>query len=370
MEQRVLVVSHSASARDSVLWRYSLEHDERFDLVIPELGPSDESAWADQWIGRGRVIPLRAIRIIKTGQTSLLYRGLSSLISRGEYAFVHVVAEPWSLIAQMALRRLPVAVHGAETIMVEAPLRYRIRRLGGRRVLRESVGVAAWGSESLREFVCSGVSPSTPRAVIPMAIPDPGIFQLAMLRQREWDRTLRLLFVGRLVPEKGLDDLIEAIVSDPTLRVRLRIVGSGQLREKVLAAARADGRLELLDSMGALDIHRQLAWCDMSVVPSRVTNQWTEQWGRVVAEALYAGRPVITSDSGELPRLNPSPDLVYEAGDVAGLHRIISRMAESGDDTFVDLSRKAINRSEELKPPFVYSQLSRFWDEIFDNLRV
>jgi glycosyltransferase involved in cell wall biosynthesis len=40
---------------------------------------------------------------------------------------------------------------------------------------------------------------------------------------------------------------------------------------------------------------------DVLVLPSRTTPRWTEQFGRVLVEALGCGVPVVGADSGEIP---------------------------------------------------------------------
>ena len=363
---RALVIAHSARARDSALWRFALANDDRFDLVVPATEPSDETAWIAPWLATGRVIPLEERRISTTSQTSLLFRGLSSLTSSEHYVFAHIATEPWSLLALTTRRRLPIVIHGAETVMVDAPLRYRLRRVGARRVLRTAAGVAAWGHESLQEFKRSGVPTSTPKAVIPMGIPDATNFRPAPVAAPA-DR-MRLLYVGRLVPEKGITDLLDAIIGDPKLPISLRIAGSGPHERQVIDAARTDDRVEYLGNIAGSEVYEQLTWCDASVVPSRITGQWTEQWGRSAVESLFVGRPIITSDSGELPWINPSPELVFAAADVPGIRGVLQRMASLGSIERARLAETALAHSAHFAAAHVYANLRRFWDEIFVRL--
>ncbi len=56
-------------------------------------------------------------------------------------------------------------------------------------------------------------------------------------------------------------------------------------------------------------------------LPSRTTPTWTEQFGRVVVEALWCGVPVVGSDSGEIPWLirTTGGGTVYPEGNVGEL---------------------------------------------------
>jgi L-malate glycosyltransferase len=113
-------------------------------------------------------------------------------------------------------------------------------------------------------------------------------------------------FVGRIAPGKGVETLLRALSLVPADRLRAVIVGDGP----------ATGALKLRASRMGLD--RMLTWLgyvaheqmprvyrtmDVLAVPSRSLPGWREQFGRVVVEALACGVPVVTSDSGELPRL-------------------------------------------------------------------
>lgn len=364
--KRLLVVTHSSRDRDSVLWQEVLSRDPRFDLVMPEPASLSQAEWSRPWIQENRVLPLKTVRISKSSQTSFVYPGLKKLIAQRQYRFAHVATEPWNAISQTLISHTPVVVHGAETIIREAPIPYRIRRLGTRRVLRSAVGVAAWGKESLHEFIRCGVPPQTPTAVIPMGIPNPQTFSFSPLR--EPDGPTRILFVGRLVEEKGVQDLVAALRLGPDLPVELRIGGVGPLQQRVEASLQNDRRIQLLGDLHESQVVDQLRWCDVCVVPSRVTRTWTEQWGRVGAESLFAGRPIISSDSGELRHLNPNPDLTYPAGDPSALGEVLRVFTSVGKDQRLLWGERARTHSLLYAPRRTGLALMRFWDNVFSQL--
>lgn len=103
----------------------------------------------------------------------------------------------------------------------------------------------------------------------------------------------RAIFIGRLVPYKGLDLLLRALERVPELR--LDIVGSGpegpRLRTLAQALAVHD-RVRWYGEYPDDDLPRRMADADFLVLPS-VTVQ--EMFGLVVLEAMAAGRPVITT---------------------------------------------------------------------------
>jgi rhamnosyl/mannosyltransferase len=103
----------------------------------------------------------------------------------------------------------------------------------------------------------------------------------------------RALFIGRLLPYKGLDFLLRAMELAPELR--LDIVGDGPERNrlKTLAVALAvSDRVKFWGEYPDEDLTRRMADADFLVLPSVSTE---EMFGLVLLEAMAAGRPVITT---------------------------------------------------------------------------
>ena len=110
----------------------------------------------------------------------------------------------------------------------------------------------------------------------------------------------RVGFIGRLDPGKGLEALIGAAheVEATFVVAGERHTGPAEYEEKIrrLAAAVPDGRVRLIGRVP--DAGVVLGEVDVLVVPSEM-----EPWGRVAAEALLAGVPVIAASSGGLPEI-------------------------------------------------------------------
>jgi glycosyltransferase involved in cell wall biosynthesis len=119
-------------------------------------------------------------------------------------------------------------------------------------------------------------------------------------------RSLTVGFVGRLVPEKGVDDLLCALAALGTDGTRALIVGGGPAESRLHQQAEELGLAGRVEWTGFVPAHQTAALyrrMDLIVVPSKRASTWTEQFGRVVIEALASGVPVLASDSGELPEL-------------------------------------------------------------------
>jgi phosphatidylinositol alpha-1,6-mannosyltransferase len=114
--------------------------------------------------------------------------------------------------------------------------------------------------------------------------------------------------VGRLVPRKGQDMLIEALkdLDGDFADVRLALVGGGrladELRKQAAAAGLAD-RVCLPGEVSANELHLWLQAADIFAGPSRTRFRGleVEGFGIVFAEAALTGLPVIAGRSGGAP---------------------------------------------------------------------
>ena len=101
---------------------------------------------------------------------------------------------------------------------------------------------------------------------------------------------LRLLFVGRLEHQKGLDVLLDALafVREPA-RFCLRVIGDGPESAALRRRARAAGLESVVEFYGSQqDVVAHYAWSEIVVHPSRF-----EGMPNVVLEAMACARPVL-----------------------------------------------------------------------------
>jgi glycosyltransferase involved in cell wall biosynthesis len=129
--------------------------------------------------------------------------------------------------------------------------------------------------------------------------------RIALPAQFTRERPLRLIYLGRLDPPKGLHVLIEALRLDKSLPVRIEIYGSAQgeggaaYADRLQKLAMGDGRVEFKASVPSEEVISTMRRYDAVVVPS----QWLETGPLVVLEAFAAGVPVIASDLGGIAEL-------------------------------------------------------------------
>jgi glycosyltransferase involved in cell wall biosynthesis len=158
-----------------------------------------------------------------------------------------------------------------------------------------------------------------PLAVIPQFGVDPDTFFPPAVPRRE--APVHIAYVGRLVPEKGIDLLLDALASLQG-SWRATLLGSGPsesgLRERVKSLGMT-GRVTFrpwLPSTETPDFYRET---DILVLPSRAQSNWTEQFGRVLVEAMACEVTVVGSDVGEIPHVIGDAGRVFPEADAAAL---------------------------------------------------
>ena len=147
---------------------------------------------------------------------------------------------------------------------------------------------------------------------------------------REHARGPILLFVGRLVPYKGLEVFLRAL---PGLEAQTVIVGDGPLRGALETMVRKLGIGDRVHLAGEVSDQERLAWlhaCAALVLPS-TTRQ--EAFGIVQLEAMLCGRPVVSTDLPTgVPWVNVHgrTGLVVRAGDPASLRGALDHLLDDG----------------------------------------
>ena len=142
-------------------------------------------------------------------------------------------------------------------------------------------------------------------------------------------------FVGRIVPEKGLETLLEALAATrPKLghatALAAVVIGNGPDRSRLMTLASSlgiDSQVTFLSGVSSEAIADYLQAIDVLCLPSRTRANWKEQFGRILIEAMAAEALVIGSDSGEIPRVIGDGGLVFPEGHAATLADLLTGVA-------------------------------------------
>ena len=179
---------------------------------------------------------------------------------------------------------------------------------------------------------------------------------------------IKLLFVGRLFPEKSIDTLIKAapyiIKKYPDIHVML--VGAGHQRLKLEKLARSLGVDKYITFLGLVsEEDKVLAYnvCDIFVLPSLA-----ELEGMVVLEAMACGKPIIVADAkmsasryfvdgnGFLFKAKNPEDLARQA---LKLITDIDLRKKMGEKSLQNVQKYDIHKSAELLEEVYYSALKK-----------
>lgn len=138
------------------------------------------------------------------------------------------------------------------------------------------------------------------------------------------------LFLGRLIPEKGVTVLLDAWAEvRKTLgprTPRLVICGSGHLDDLVARAAQSDPTIRAAGSVAGEEKERLLSGCRAVIVPSI----WWEPLGLVVYEAYEHAKPVLAAASGGLTETVRSGQtgILHPPGDAMALAQHVVALQE------------------------------------------
>lgn len=153
-----------------------------------------------------------------------------------------------------------------------------------------------------------------------------------------------VLFVGRIVPYKGVDVLLDAVKGLDAMTV---IVGDGPCRMSLMAKAVDSGLGDRVRFMGDISDAELLAWyhaCDVFVLPS-VTRQ--EAFGMVQLEAMLCGHPVISTElqtGTSWVNQHERTGIVVKPNNVSELRAALERLCGDRElrDQFGDAGRKRV----------------------------
>ena len=284
---------------------------------------------------------------------------LRRLLSEARPDLVQIEEEPESPLADQAAASclalaIPYVSFSWESL--PRPIGFRLRRRA-RRVLAGTSGVIGGNplaEERLREDAPDALSTTLPQAGItlpPPVVPTP-------------HEGLGIGFAGRLVPERGLDQLLEAL-SQTYGAWRLTVAGTGPEQEALERLVERHGLAARVTWLGGVrpEVMATL-WpeIDCLVVPSRRTPEWVEQHSAVLVDAMARGIPALVTATGALPELVGQAGVV--AADVPAMTEALQRWVSEPERcrTLGPLARQRV--LEHYTTTAVAARTAEFWQAV------
>jgi teichuronic acid biosynthesis glycosyltransferase TuaC len=112
-----------------------------------------------------------------------------------------------------------------------------------------------------------------------------------------------IVYVGRLVEAKGLNELVTAFdnIAAQDASARLVLLGDGQMKDALaarVAASKNGARIHMPGAVAHEEVARWIAASNLLTLPS-----WSEGYPNVLVEALACGRPVVATKVGGIPEI-------------------------------------------------------------------
>lgn len=177
---------------------------------------------------------------------------------------------------------------------------------------------------------------------------------------------VRILFVGRLVAEKGLDTLLAAVqlLIEAGRVFELRVVGDGPLRPEIqdqIQALSLDTRVTLVGSLPPDAVMRQFATADLFVLPSRL-----EGMPGALLEAMAHGVPAVaTRVSGSEDVLDGAIGWLVPVGDRQALADALRAAIDLGRD---GLGRMGIAARQKAARDYDIERVAALYLDLFGEL--
>ena len=306
------------------------------------LGPESEAATVEDARRRGcRIVEVAPLgREVHPARDVAAVMALTTLFRRARPTIVHTHTSKAGFVGRLAARlaRVPVVIHQPHGHIFygywgrgRVALFVALERLAA----RWTDTLVALTPREVEEHVERGIGRAAQWAVVPSGVPTARLRAAAPTRAAARARlglpadAFVIAGVGRLVPIKGFDLLVDALpaIAAQVPSARALLIGDGEERAALEARAAALGVGERLSITGAVtDVEGVLAAADVLAAPSR-----NEGMGRVLVEAMAIGLPVVGTTVGGIPDviIDGECGRLVAADDAAAL---AAALAELGSD--------------------------------------
>jgi glycosyltransferase involved in cell wall biosynthesis len=271
---------------------------------------------------------LQEVPIVLNGNFHLhFYPTLRREMQRFQPDIVHIDEEPYNLATWLALfharrQQAKTLFFSWQNILRHYPPPFA----WGERWVLDTIDYALVGTDSAGQ-VWRDKGYRGQLSTIPQFGTDLQHFQ----PQAHPERPLTIGYIGRMVEEKGIAILLEAVAKLQG-EWRLRLVGGGTIIEQLHTQAQHLGIAERVVFVGQLpstEIVQQYHQLDVLVLPSLTRPNWKEQFGRVLVEAMACELAVVGSDSGAIPSVIGDSGLIVPENNTVALTQALQSLLDN-----------------------------------------
>lgn len=240
-------------------------------------------------------------------------------------------------VAASAARVMPREAESWLRSLVASRVGDRLTSLGQRKVsyqieqqrinFKDEIAAVFTPSTIMRDFYVAQGAPTSKLYIVPYGS---DLDRPPRLAHSSSDR-LRLAYIGRLDPMKGVEVLCNAVRQLPSAPIELKIYGptengAGAYSAQILELISDDERVQLCGRLERKDLAAVYADIDALVVPSI----WYENSPITISEALTMGCPVICSETQGMFDLieHNKNGLMFPPGDSRALAQCLQRLLE------------------------------------------
>lgn len=229
------------------------------------------------------------------------------------------------------------------------------------------------GGKTIAETLKSRQGYSLPTRLIPLGVDTNHFYPnreagLRIRRHLAWEEqgTPVIGYLGRLVPEKGLNLLMQ-VLDDLPVPWRALFVGGGSMESSLRTwAKRYPERVRICTDVKHSEVPEYLNAMDMLCAPSQTVSNWREQFGRMLIEAFACGIPVIGSDSGEIPYVIQDAGVIVGEKDHKGWVQALSDLLDSSSQR-QELATRGLGRAHTVYAWLVVAkEYLEFFTELLD----
>lgn len=211
-------------------------------------------------------------------------------------------------------------------------------------------------AETIRQYLPDTHVEYTPNPIDLSELP-------TLIVEEEQDRNIAL-FLGWVIPTKGVEELVQAWAELAPPGWELLLVGPGEVAYQTDLLLRYNPRnLRFVGELTHIDAMQILAKSDLFVLPS-----YTEGFPNVVLEAMALGKPIIATTVGAINEmLSDGCGLLINPRDVEGLLGSLSRLTQDKELRY-ELGTKGYKKvRQSYSVEVIFARYFQIWQSLIQK---